>query len=371
MRKRPGISIVITAHNAENTICECLESIAANRGFDTEEIEIILVDDRSRDKTAAVARSLGLDNLVVIPIEKYEDRNLTARQAALDMGLREARGEIFLVTDADALVPADWIQDMTTPLRSTAKPYPGEDSSAKENDRGSKKKNILRHKSKSESCPGPGYSRAAHPDGTAGMIEFRGKKKWLAKLQSIDSICYFCLSLLLNRMGFSGGIFFGNFAFKREVFKKTGGFKTLGFALTEDLQFYRAMRDFGFPVHFTRSAPISVQATCGWKDLIQRTKRVSSGGFSLLSLGLGMWLVSFIILLILALGKTPVLLTLLAIRYLLGAGFAAYAVLGARRFSLLPLAFVYEISVIVLGIITLFAIKFKKKVEWGGVIYDR
>lgn len=338
MTKKPGISIVITAHNAADTIGECLESIAANRGFDPQDIEVILVDDRSRDNTAAVARTLGLDNLVIMSIEKYEDRSLTARQVALDTGFRKARGGIILVTDADAVVPSDWIRNMTRPLRSNASLYLAEISS---------------------------------PAAAAGMIEFRGEKNWLAKLQSVDSFCYFFLSCFFNRLGLSGGIFFGNFAFKKEVYEKIGGFKALGFALTEDLQFFRAIRADGFPVHFCKSAPISVHAAGTCKDLIQRIKRVSSGGFSLLSLGLGVWLVSFIILLILAAGTNPVILALLGIRYLLGAGFAVYAVLGVRRFSLLPLALVYELSVIALGIIALLAIRFKRKVEWGGVTYDR
>jgi cellulose synthase/poly-beta-1,6-N-acetylglucosamine synthase-like glycosyltransferase len=335
MRQKPEISIVITAHNAEETIRECLESIAADRGFEPEKIEIILIDDRSRDNTAAAARGPGLTNLKIISIDSYEDHGLTARQVALDAGFHEARGDIILVTDADAVVPADWIQNMAGPLR------------------------------------------ASRMRGTAGMITFKGEKKWPAKLQSVDAICYFSLSRLLNRLGFKGGIFFGNFAFRKEVYEKTGGFKILGFALTEDLLFYRAMRRHGFPVFFSKSGAVTVRAADNWRELIKRTKRVSSGGFSLLSLLLGLWLVSFILLLVLTAvtittaGGNPVILMLSAFRYLAGVGFAGYAVLSARRFSLLPLIFIYELAVIALGLLTLLSTRLKKRVEWGGIRYER
>jgi len=335
MSEKPEISIVITAHNAEDTIRGCLESIAAGRDFEHEKIEIILVDDRSRDNTAAAVRGAGLANLKIITIDSYRDYGLTARQVALDTGLCQARGDTIMVTDADALVPPDWIRDMT------------------------------------------GLLRGSPMMGNAGMIVFRGEKKWLAKLQSIDAICYFSLSRLLNRLGLKGGIFFENFAFRKEVYEKIGGFKNLGFALTEDLLFYRAMRRCGSPVFFSKSEPVTARAADSWRELIRRTKRVSSGGFSLLSLLLGFWLVSFIFLTILTMvtmtsgDMNSVILTASGVRYLAGAGFAGYAVLSARRFSLLPLIFVYEMVVITLGIITLLSTWFKKKVEWGGITYDR
>ena len=108
----PSISVVVTAHNAAETIQDCLRSVAGNLGAEPDDVEIILVDDRSADGTADAARALALECLRILRIDSYQDRSLTARQIALDLGFRSARGEVILVTDADAIVPQDWISRM-------------------------------------------------------------------------------------------------------------------------------------------------------------------------------------------------------------------------------------------------------------------
>ena len=88
----PTVSVVVTAHDAAGTIGDCLRSLAAQRGLPPGGVEILLIDDRSSDGTADAARAAGVPGLRIERIDAYDDRRLTARQVALDLGIAAARG---------------------------------------------------------------------------------------------------------------------------------------------------------------------------------------------------------------------------------------------------------------------------------------
>lgn len=92
------VSVVIPAYNEETLLPACLDSLLLQdyRG----EIEIIVINNRSEDATAAVARSRGV--IVVDETERGYSR-------ALARGFAEATGEILASTDADTTVPQNWV----------------------------------------------------------------------------------------------------------------------------------------------------------------------------------------------------------------------------------------------------------------------
>ncbi|MGH7741609.1 MAG: glycosyltransferase [Candidatus Eiseniibacteriota bacterium] len=92
------VSIVVPAFNEELLLPRCLESLLAQDY--TGEIEILLVDNASSDGTSRVARSYDV-RVVTEPIRGYS--------RALIAGFSEASGEIIACTDADTLVPPDWV----------------------------------------------------------------------------------------------------------------------------------------------------------------------------------------------------------------------------------------------------------------------
>src|SRR5690242_9866892 len=92
------ISVVVPAFNEEELLPACLEALAAQ---DYEgELDILVVDNGSTDGTARVARSHGA-RVVAEPCRGYCN--------ALVRGFAAARGEIIACTDADTVVPPDWI----------------------------------------------------------------------------------------------------------------------------------------------------------------------------------------------------------------------------------------------------------------------
>jgi chlorobactene glucosyltransferase len=95
----PLISVLIPARNEENNIKECVSSLLKSK---YPHLEILVLDDNSRDRTFEVVRRLSLDfpNLRVVKGEKlpvdWNGKNWACHQLA-----RMARGEWFLFTDAD------------------------------------------------------------------------------------------------------------------------------------------------------------------------------------------------------------------------------------------------------------------------------
>ena len=94
------ISVVIPAYNEEENITACLASLG-RQTLPRTEYEIIVVDGNSKDRTRELAAPLA--DLVFI--------QTSARVGgARNDGALRARGEILATTDADCVLPPDWLE---------------------------------------------------------------------------------------------------------------------------------------------------------------------------------------------------------------------------------------------------------------------
>src|SRR3989344_4158485 len=96
------ISLIIPAHNEEKHILPTLETAILNSAGKL--FEIIVVDNASTDKTAESASSFP-----EVRIVKEQNKGLThARQR----GFIESKGEILAFIDADTLMPPSWVDNI-------------------------------------------------------------------------------------------------------------------------------------------------------------------------------------------------------------------------------------------------------------------
>jgi len=98
----PLVSIIIAAKDEEDNIEGCIKSVLKQ---DYPNFEIIVVDDRSQDRTPEILRRLceTEPRFSVIRIDELPP-GWTGKNHALHQGTRAARGEWFLFLDADSRI---------------------------------------------------------------------------------------------------------------------------------------------------------------------------------------------------------------------------------------------------------------------------
>ena len=95
----PLVSIVIPTYNSEKTLAKCLESIK-NQTY--KNIEIIVVDKNSKDKTAEIAKSYGVKVFVI---------NARERSVQKNFGVKQSRGKYVYIVDSDFIVEPEVIEE--------------------------------------------------------------------------------------------------------------------------------------------------------------------------------------------------------------------------------------------------------------------
>lgn len=100
------ISVIIPAHNAAETIRACIEALQ-HQTASPSEYEIIVVDDGSKDRTREIVEEYNVCLL---------EQSNGGPAAARNLGVRHARGQLVLFTDADCEPATDWIEQMTVPF---------------------------------------------------------------------------------------------------------------------------------------------------------------------------------------------------------------------------------------------------------------
>jgi len=100
------ISVIIPARNEQENIRRLLASLQ-QQSYPAASFEIIVVDDFSTDDTAAVVTGFGLTNMhLVTPQVKTQN---SSKKKAIEAGIAQARGELVVTTDADCVLPSNWL----------------------------------------------------------------------------------------------------------------------------------------------------------------------------------------------------------------------------------------------------------------------
>ncbi len=177
-----AVSVVIAARNEEKNLLENVPKIMAQHHPN---FEVIIVNDSSWDDTADVLKALSLSypQLHVIHIDE-EKQNMQGKKFAITLGIKAAKHDLILLTDADCEPASDnWITEMTKGLSD------------------SKQLAI-------------------------GFSPYARKEGWLNRIIRFDTLMIGC-----QYMGFarSGMPYMGvgrNLAYHKDLFFKIGGFKS-------------------------------------------------------------------------------------------------------------------------------------------------
>ena len=96
----PEISVVIPVRDGARSLSRLLDSLQ-RQTLAAERFEVVVVDNASRDETAAVARAAGT-TVVAEPVGN--------RSRARNRGVEAARADLIAFTDADCVAGEDWLE---------------------------------------------------------------------------------------------------------------------------------------------------------------------------------------------------------------------------------------------------------------------
>lgn len=108
---RKGVSVVICARNEEKNL---MENIPVIMEQDYPDFELVVVNDSSWDDTEGILKALQVryPNIHVVNLDE-EKQNMQGKKFALTLGIKAAKNDIILLTDADCVpVTNYWIREM-------------------------------------------------------------------------------------------------------------------------------------------------------------------------------------------------------------------------------------------------------------------
>ncbi len=108
-----AFSIIVAARNEEISIRKCLKSILL-QGYPSDRFEVILVNDRSIDSTLKIAKDVQQQypqlKIISLTENTSEYRN---KKNALRHGIAISNNEVLAFTDADCVVPPNWLSEIS------------------------------------------------------------------------------------------------------------------------------------------------------------------------------------------------------------------------------------------------------------------
>ncbi len=109
----PLVTILIAARNEEFRISKCLDCLMT-QDYPAEYLQIIIVNDRSEDKTAEILNRFAVawpGRLTLLTVSQSSP-GLSPKKFALRLGMEKATGEIIVTTDADCIMSKSWVSTL-------------------------------------------------------------------------------------------------------------------------------------------------------------------------------------------------------------------------------------------------------------------
>lgn len=324
----PSATVIVAARNEEDNILECMESL--NKLIYPEgKLEIILVNDKSTDKTGEIIESFIKDKphfKMLIPSKSIG--SLKGKTNALANALKIATGEIIATTDADCTVRPEWIQTLAS------------------------------YYDKNVALVG-GYTAQQSYSAFTGM-------------QSIDFI--YLLTVAAGAMNFNKPLscIGNNMSYRKSVYDEIGGYENLEFSVTEDFNLLMAMHSLKKYKIITPLDPglLVVSKPCpDFKTLYWQKKRWGVGGMKSDVIGYSVMLWGFIthiaiLLLPFMFSLTALYITLFKI---ITDYFFLYPVFKKLNMNLrLSHFFTFQVYFIIYVIVLPFIVLPSQKVKWKG-----
>lgn len=274
-----SLTVIVAGRNESNNITDCINSLKQSEVLNNQ-VEFILVNDNSTDDTFELMQKAA-DNaqgFIVMNSIPSLSSNLKGKANAIDNAINICNGEIIVSTDADCIVPKQWIN-------RTAKYY---------------------NKDTGMVC---GFTFVDHNNSLFNLMQCID---WFYLLTLASSSCG--LKKIMSCIG-------NNISFSKEAYEHVGGYNSIKFSVTEDLALMRKINaagifDINFPLDI--NCLVKTKPCISLKELISQKRRWLKGGVGINLLGyitgLSLYSVNILLLFGLFFIELPLYLLLIAVK---------------------------------------------------------
>lgn len=213
----PQISIIVPARNEENNIKSVIESIS-NLEYPTDKIELIIINDRSTDKTLDQLNDINSQiDIQIIDIQDDKDKNgILGKAGAVHIGILKAKNEHLLFTDADCVVNKKWVNRIMSVFNSRGSDF-------------------------------------------IASFTLVISKNFFQRYQGAEWGFLHTMACGALNMGIPMGCFGNNIAFKKSAYLSFGGYENIDFSVTEDLALLQTFHRNGFKINYLNDFESTVE----------------------------------------------------------------------------------------------------------------
>lgn len=104
------VSIIVSLRNEESNVQRLCESLS-QLSYPHTDLEILLGDDGSRDRTSELLKKHKPANATIYPYPDIKAEDFGKQKVLSDLGTK-AKGEYLIFTDADMIFSPDWVQGL-------------------------------------------------------------------------------------------------------------------------------------------------------------------------------------------------------------------------------------------------------------------
>ena len=108
----PAVSVIVPIYNGDRDLPELIERLK-KQTYPVENVEYLLVNNNSRDRTAEILENVAKKNN---NFHHLTQKKIQSSYAARNLGIRQAKNDILVFTDADCRPKSNWIEEIVRPF---------------------------------------------------------------------------------------------------------------------------------------------------------------------------------------------------------------------------------------------------------------
>ncbi|MGZ5222252.1 MAG: glycosyltransferase [Chitinophagaceae bacterium] len=229
------VSVVVAARNEETTLPLLIEDLR-HQGYPQDLFEVIIVDDYSSDGTVAIANTFdGVHFKMILP---EVPPGASSKKVCIAAGVKKAKGELLIITDADCRVQPHWLQTIA------------------------------------------GFYEENDPVFIASPVRFTHNNSLLQVFQVLDFITLQGVTAAGVSANFHAMCNGANLAYTKQGFESVNGFAGIDKVATGDdmLLMHKIWKKYPGRVKYLKSSDVivSTEPMKTWKELVMQRKRWSS-----------------------------------------------------------------------------------------------